>query len=75
MRKSEIKRTTGETDVSVILDLDGTGISRSIQDAVFLIICLRLFAKHGHFDLKIICKGRHAVDYHHTVEDIGITLW
>ena len=74
MRKSEIKRTTGETDVSVILDLDGTGISQINSGCGFLDHMLTLFAKHGHFDLKIICKGDTHVDYHHTVEDIGITL-
>ena len=74
MRKSEIKRTTGETDVSVILDLDGTGISQINSGCGFLDHMLTLFAKHGHFDLKIICRGDTHVDYHHTVEDIGITL-
>lgn len=74
MRKSEIKRTTKETDVSVILDLDGTGVAQINSGCGFLDHMLTLFAKHGHFNLKIICKGDTHVDYHHTVEDIGITL-
>lgn len=74
MRKTEIKRTTGETDISVVLDIDGTGSSEINSGCGFLDHMLTLFAKHGHFDLKIICKGDTHVDYHHTVEDIGITL-
>ncbi len=74
MRKSEIKRTTGETDISVILDIDGTGGSQINSGCGFLDHMLTLFAKHGHFDLEIICRGDTDVDYHHTVEDIGIAL-
>ncbi len=74
MRKTEIKRTTGETDISVVLDIDGTGSSEINSGCGFFDHMLTLFAKHGHFDLKIICKGDTHVDYHHTVEDIGITL-
>lgn len=57
MRKTEIKRTTGETDISVVLDIDGTGSSEINSGCGFFDHMLTLFAKHGHFDLKIICKG------------------
>lgn len=64
MRKTEIKRTTGETDISVVLDIDGTGSSEINSGCGFFDHMLTLFAKHGHFDLKIICKGDTHVDYH-----------
>jgi imidazoleglycerol-phosphate dehydratase len=73
-RKSKIKRKTQETDIILDLNLDGKGnydISTSIP---FLDHMLSLFAKHGLFDLKIKAKGDVAVDYHHTVEDVGICL-
>lgn len=73
-RKSKIKRKTQETDIMLDLNLDGKGnydISTSIP---FLDHMLSLFAKHGLFDLKIKAKGDVAVDYHHTVEDVGICL-
>ena len=74
MRTSEIVRTTKETDIKLILDLDGTGKSEIGTGCGFLDHMLTLFAKHGHFDLTVICKGDTYVDYHHTVEDIGICL-
>lgn len=74
MRTSEIKRTTGETDISLSLNLDGKGESKIDTGCGFLNHMLTLFAKHGRFDLTVICKGDTDVDYHHTVEDIGITL-
>ena len=73
-RTATIKRTTRETDVSVTLDLDGTG-KNNIQTGVqFLDHMLTLFAKHGLFDLEITCKGDLGVDGHHSVEDIGLCL-
>lgn len=74
MRASEIKRKTAETDISLSLCLDGTGKSEIDSGCGFLNHMLTLFAKHGKFDLKVICKGDTEVDDHHTVEDIGIVL-
>ena len=74
MRTSEIKRTTAETDISLKLNLDGTGASTVATGCGFLDHMLTLFAKHGRFDLEISCKGDTWVDDHHTAEDIGISL-
>lgn len=74
MRTVQIKRTTGETDISLTLNLDGTGASDCRTGCGFLDHMLTLFAKHGRFDLTVSCKGDTYVDYHHTVEDIGICL-
>lgn len=74
MRTSEINRTTKETDIKLSLDLDGKGESEIATSCGFLDHMLTLFAKHGRFDLKVFCKGDTEVDYHHTVEDIGIAL-
>lgn len=74
MRTSEIKRSTAETDISLNLNLDGTGCSDIQTGCGFLDHMLTLFAKHGRFDLNISCQGDTYVDDHHTVEDIGICL-
>ncbi len=74
MRTTEIKRTTGETDISLKLNLDGTGKSECRTGCGFLDHMLTLFARHGRFDLNVTCQGDTYVDYHHTVEDIGICL-
>lgn len=74
MRNAEIKRTTAETDISLKLNLDGTGASQCATGCGFLDHMLTLFARHGRFDLEVSCKGDTWVDYHHTVEDIGICL-
>ena len=74
MRQSEIKRTTLETDIFLSLDLDGTGKSEIETGCGFLNHMLTLFASHGGFDLTVKCKGDTDVDYHHSVEDIGICL-
>jgi imidazoleglycerol-phosphate dehydratase len=73
-RTATINRTTKETDVSVVLNLDGSGIGRIQTGVQFLDHMLDLFAKHGLFDLEISCKGDLGVDAHHSVEDIGICL-
>jgi imidazoleglycerol-phosphate dehydratase len=73
-RKSEIKRQTGETDVNLILNLDGDGKSRVDTGVAFLDHMLELFARHGLFDLEVSCKGDLQIDDHHTVEDIAISL-
>lgn len=74
MRTTQIKRKTGETDISLSLSLDGTGTSKIATGCGFLDHMLTLFAKHGRFDLEVTCVGDTYVDYHHTVEDIGICL-
>ena len=74
MRNSEIKRTTAETDILVRLELDGAGKSDIDTGCPFLDHMLTLFAAHGCFDLTVRCKGDVEVDYHHTVEDVGIAL-
>ncbi len=74
MRRSEVKRKTGETDVTVELDLDGTGTHEIDTGVGFLDHMLELFARHGRFDLKVICRGDTRVDDHHSTEDIGIAL-
>ena len=74
MRTSEIKRKTAETDITLSLSLDGTGESKIETGCGFLDHMLTLFAKHGRFDLSVLCKGDINVDDHHSVEDIGICL-
>lgn len=74
MRTAEIKRKTAETDISVSLNIDGSGIVEINTGCGFLDHMLILFAKHGRFDLKISCTGDTYVDYHHTAEDIAICL-
>lgn len=73
-RKTEIKRKTSETDIKLLLNLDGTGKSKINTGIGFLDHMLTLWAKHGLFDLNLTAKGDLHVDYHHTVEDIGIAL-
>ncbi len=74
MRKSEILRKTGETDIKLNIELDGTGKSEIKTGCGFMDHMLTLFAKHGRFDLDVSCIGDCEVDYHHSVEDIGICL-
>jgi len=74
MRKSEITRKTAETDITLSLNLDGTGNSTINTGVGFLDHMLELFAKHGKFDLEVICFGDTHVDSHHSTEDIGICL-
>jgi imidazoleglycerol-phosphate dehydratase len=74
VRKAEIKRDTAETKISLSLSLDGKGKSDINTGCGFLDHMLTLFASHGRFDLSVECKGDVEVDYHHSVEDIGISL-
>ncbi len=74
MRMTEINRATAETDISINLNLDGTGQSEIQTGCGFLDHMLTLFARHGRFDLIVSCQGDTYVDDHHTVEDIGIAL-
>ena len=74
MRSYELKRKTAETDIELSLCLDGTG-KISIDTGIgFMDHMLTLFAKHGGFDLTLRCVGDTNVDFHHSVEDIGIAL-
>ena len=73
-RYAEIHRTTGETDVTVSIDLDGRGVSETDTGIGFFDHMLTLFSSHGQFDLNVKCDGDVEVDGHHSVEDIGITL-
>ncbi|MBE7093997.1 MAG: imidazoleglycerol-phosphate dehydratase HisB [Clostridiales bacterium] len=74
MRTITIVRTTKETDISLMLNLDGKGESQVDSGCGFLDHMLTLFARHGRFDLALTCKGDTQVDFHHTTEDIGICL-
>jgi len=74
MRTYEVSRKTAETDISLSLNLDGTGKSSIDTGCGFLNHMLTLFAAHGKFDLTVKCTGDTDVDDHHSVEDIGIVL-
>jgi len=74
MRTAQLKRTTAETNISLSLNLDGKGNSKCRTGCGFLDHMLTLFARHGRFDLTVSCTGDTYVDYHHSVEDIGICL-
>jgi len=74
MREAQVTRKTLETEISVRLNLDGTGKSQLATHVPFLDHMLNQVARHGVFDLDIAAKGDLHIDAHHTVEDIGITL-
>lgn len=73
-RKTRVERKTKETEILVELDLDGTGKTRIETGIPFFNHMLEIFARHGLFDVTIEAKGDIDVDYHHTVEDVGLTL-
>ncbi len=73
-RTASVRRTTGETDISITLGLDGTGACDIATGVPFLDHMLDAFGRHGLFDLKIDATGDTEVDAHHTVEDTGIVL-
>ena len=73
-RKADIKRKTKETNISLALNIDGSGKSNISTGIPFFDHMMTLFSKHGVFDLKLSAKGDIEVDYHHTVEDVGICL-
>lgn len=73
-RTATINRQTGETDIKLTLNLDGTGEAKISTGIGFFDHMLTLFAKHGLFDLTVEAKGDLHVDFHHTVEDTGICL-
>jgi imidazoleglycerol-phosphate dehydratase len=74
MRKANIKRKTKETNISVSVELNGSGKASVSTGIGFLDHMLDLFAKHGSFDIIVSCKGDLHVDDHHTTEDVGIAL-
>ena len=73
-RRAEVQRTTTETDISLVLVLDGEGQANIDTGIGFLDHMLELFAHHGGFDLDVTARGDLDVDGHHTVEDIGLVL-
>ena len=73
-RIATIKRKTAETDITLTLAVDGQGKSNISTGVPFFDHMLTLFAKHGLFDLDVAAKGDVDVDYHHTVEDVGLVL-
>lgn len=74
MRTAEIKRNTRETQIELALDLDGTGTAAIESGVGFFNHMLELFTVHSGIDLKLSCKGDTEVDFHHSVEDVGIAL-
>jgi len=74
LRVATVARKTAETDIQLTLGLDGRGVGQIDTGIPFFDHMLTLFAKHGLFDLEVTAKGDVAVDYHHTVEDIGLVL-
>lgn len=74
MRTANIQRKTGETDISIELDLDGEGKYEIDTGIGFFDHMLSLMAKHGLLNLKVKAKGDTYVDSHHTVEDVGIVI-
>ena len=73
-RIAKLSRKTAETDIALTLEIDGTGVSKIDTGVPFFDHMLTLFAKHGLFDLEIKAIGDVDVDYHHTVEDVGLVL-
>jgi imidazoleglycerol-phosphate dehydratase len=74
MRQAEVSRNTLETQITVSINIDGTGISQLNTGLGFLDHMLDQIARHGMMDIKVQAKGDLHIDGHHTVEDIGITL-
>lgn len=74
MRTSKINRKTNETNITLSLSLDGNGKADIFTGSGFFDHMLILFTSHGKFDLSVNCSGDTYVDYHHSIEDTGITL-
>lgn len=74
MRQAEVVRNTLETQITVAINLDGTGVSQFKTGLGFLDHMLDQIARHGMMDISVNAKGDLHIDAHHTVEDIGITL-
>ena len=73
-RSAKVERKTLETEIAVELNLDGQGLGQFDTKVPFLEHMLDQIARHGLFDLKVVCNGDVHIDDHHSVEDIGITL-
>ena len=73
-RSAEVERRTKETEIQITIDLDGRGISSVDTSIPFLDHMFELMAAHGFMDLTVRAKGDTEIDYHHTVEDLGICL-
>ncbi len=73
-RKAEVKRKTKETSIRIILNIEGSGINEISTGIPFFDHMLTLFAVHGFFDLSIDATGDIDVDFHHTIEDVGLVL-
>lgn len=73
-RIATIRRKTAETNIVLKLEIDGTGVSKIDTGVPFFDHMLTLFAKHGLFNLEVKAEGDNDVDYHHTVEDVGLVL-
>ena len=73
-RTSDVKRSTSETKIEVKLNLDGSGIQEIKTPVPFLDHILSQLARHGYFDLTIKAQGDTDIDFHHTVEDVGIAV-
>ena len=73
-RKGKTDRRTRESDIAIEVELDGSGVAEIETGMPFFNHMLESFARHGLFDLKIKAKGDIEVDYHHTVEDVGLAL-
>ena len=73
-RAATVSRKTAETDIALTLAIDGRGAGKIDTGVSFLDHMLTLFAKHGLFDLTVKARGDTDVDYHHTVEDVGLVL-
>lgn len=73
-RTAEVSRKTGETDIQIKLDLDGSGVCDIDTGVPFFDHILNAFGRHGQFDLTVHAVGDVEVDAHHTVEDTGIVL-
>ncbi|MDC0946866.1 imidazoleglycerol-phosphate dehydratase HisB [Nitrospinaceae bacterium] len=73
-RTSHVKRSTSETQIEVKLNLDGSGIQEIKTPVPFLDHMLSQLARHGYFDLTIKAQGDTDIDFHHTVEDVGIAV-
>jgi imidazoleglycerol-phosphate dehydratase len=74
MRQVDVTRNTSETQIQIVINLDGTGKAELASGVPFLDHMLDQIARHGMIDLKVVAKGDTHIDDHHTVEDVGITL-
>ncbi|MDM8529296.1 imidazoleglycerol-phosphate dehydratase HisB [Anaerolineales bacterium HSG24] len=73
-RRAEVARKTGETDITIILNIDGTGQANISTGVGFFDHMLHALARHARFDLTVQAEGDLHIDEHHTVEDVGIVL-